>query len=228
MRLVPITHHGKIQYFQNKEIPWGDHAAQIGTSPAAVADLAAKVAAAREKLAAQAQAAQAARSATADLRAAIRDMAQAGADIIKQIRAKAAADGGDDVYVLAQIPAPATPSPIPPPGTPANFTVTLRGDGSLMLKWKCKNPRGAVGTIYQISRQIGAGGEFTNIGVVGSKRFVDTTLSAGAAASVTYQVVAMRSTAAGTAARFTVNLGVQGAAGAAASVLQVGVRRLAA
>jgi hypothetical protein len=227
MRLVPVTNHGKIQYFQNKEIPWGDHAAQIGTSPAAVAALAAKVAAAREKLAAQALARQAARSATAELRIAVRDMAQAGADIIKQIRAKAAVVG-DDVYVLASIPAPATPSPVPPPGTPANFTVTLRPDGSLMLKWKCRNPRGSVGTIYQISRQVGAGGEFTSVGVVGAKRFLDTTLPAGASASVTYQIVAIRSTAAGVAARFTVNLGVQGSAGAAASMLQVTGRRLAA
>src|SRR5690606_19205293 len=46
------------------------------------------------------------------------------------------------------------PSPVPPPGICSNFTVTLNADGTLFLKWKCQNPPGAHGTIYQVWRRI--------------------------------------------------------------------------
>src|SRR6266536_2739204 len=130
---------------------------------------------------------------TAAFKAAVRDMAVAGSDIIKQIRAKAATDGGG-VYLLAQIPAPATPTPVPAPGTPTVFSATLNPDGSLKLKWKCANPAGAGGTTYQIARRSGATGEFVAIGVAGTRSFTDTAVPAGVA-SVTYGIVAVRSTA---------------------------------
>ncbi len=52
-------------------------------------------------------------------------------------------------------------------------------------------------------------GAFAVIGVSGIRRFVDDTLPSGAA-SVTYEIVAIRSTTRGIAGRFTVNFGVSG------------------
>lgn len=210
MSLVPPTIIGKINFFQSKNTPWAANAVAIGTTTTAVSALATKVTAAQTKLATQIAAHEAAKNATADLHAAVHDMANAGADIIKQIRAKAATDSS--VYYLAQIPPPATPSPVGAPGTPTDFKATLNPDGSLKLTWKCPNPTGSVGTIYQISRRTGSTGAFTSIGGSGTRSFIDSSVPAGVA-SVTYQIIAVRSTAMGTAAQFIVNFGVESGSG---------------
>ena len=133
-----------------------------------------------------------------------------GAGIIRQVHVKATS-AGDSVYSLAQIPSPATPSPLPAPGKPTDFSITLDALGALSLKWKCANPKGSSGTMYQIWRRIGPDGEFTHVGGSGTKRFVDETLPAGST-RVTYQIQAVRSTAVGPLARFDVNFGVMGGA----------------
>jgi hypothetical protein len=173
---------------------------------------------AQAKLAAAIAAREAAKTATTDLRLAVRDMVGAGSDIIKQIRAKAATDGAN-VYVLAQIPPPAIPSPVPAPGTPTDFTAALNPDGSLKLRWRCPNPNRSQGTIYQVARRTGASGPFATLGATGVRSFDDPTVPAGVA-SVTYQVTAVRSTASGVAAQFTVNFGVSGAGEMTTSVVE--------
>lgn len=220
MSLVPYTYEGKILFYRSKNTPWTTSATQIGTTSAAVASLAAKVAAAQAKLDAQVAAKAAAETATGELKAAIRDMGDAGADIIKQIRAKAAVDG-NNVYFLAEIPVPATPTPVGPPGTPTNFKTTLNNDGTLTLSWKCPNPPGAVGTTYQVARRVGAG-DCVPIGVSGKRSFTDNTVPAGAA-SLTYRIVAVRSTAIGQPGEFNVNFGVS-TSGAATAMVQPAAR----
>lgn len=211
MSLVPDTNEGKILFYQSKNTPWAANSVAIGTTAGAVTALATKVTTAQTKLAAQVAAQEAAKNATAELKAAIREMTGAGSDIIRQIRAKGAIDG-DSVYFLAQIPAPAAPSPVGPPGTPTDFKVELNPDGSLQLKWKCSNPAGAGGTIYQLTRRTGSTGPFVTIGGSGTKSFIDATVPAGVA-SVTYKITAQRSTASGTAALFTVNFGTVAGSG---------------
>lgn len=214
MATVPATIVGKIEFFRSRNTPWTTNATAIGTTAGAVTNVAAKVAAAQAKLDAQIALQNAVKAATEDLHLAIRDLMAAGGDVIKQVRAKAAVDG-PAVYVLAQIPAPAAPAPRPAPGKPHRFAVEVREDGALILSWKSANPTNTAGTVYQVSRQIGAGdeGQFAVIGTSGKKEFVDATVPAGAAA-VTYQVLAIRSTVAGLPAQFTVKLGVPAAGGA--------------
>jgi hypothetical protein len=195
----------KIQFFETHNEPWAENALEIGTSSAAVAELDTLTAAARDAYLAQLMAINAARSATNALQMAVEAMAKAGANIIAQIRAKAATTDG--VYTLAMIPAPAQPSPIGEPGKPTQFNIELSSVGSLTLKWKCKNPKGSVGTMYQVWRRIAAptgSGQLTQLGVSGEKKLVDYTLPAGAS-EVMYQVQAFRSTKAGPWAQFTVN-----------------------
>jgi hypothetical protein len=139
---------------------------------------------------------------------AVAAMANAAADIIKQVRAKAAVSG-DSIYTLASIPIPATPSPKGPPGPPTALIVTLDGDGTLHLKWKCVNPAGATGTIYQVWRRDGADGEFAYLGGTGVKAFDDSTVPAGVT-RVTYQIQAVRSTVQGPWSQFNVNFGAGG------------------
>jgi len=220
MPLVPKSIHAKIQFFLTRAGRWAEHADQIGTSPELVARLAGEIAAARACLLAQEEAANAARTATARLAQAVRAMERTGADVVKQVRTRAAVDKSDAPYTLAQIPGPAPKAPIGPPGTPARFAATLLPDGSLALRWACPNPRGAVGTMYQVWRRAGATGEFALIGTTGTKSLVDAGVPAGAAAPLYYRVQAVRSTATGTAAVFVVNLGVGGGGAAAGLAIQ--------
>lgn len=135
----------------------------------------------------------------------------AGQDMIQTIRTWAESKNDPNVYTLAQIPPPATPGVTPPPGTPFDFTVNLLQSGALELKWKCNNPSGTQGTVYEIKRRVGGGGggAFGYVGSSGVKTFTDDTVAAGSP-SVTYQITAIRTTRRGNPAQFTVNFGVGG------------------
>jgi len=135
-----------------------------------------------------------------------------GAGLIRTIKNKAESTNDPNVYVLAQIPSPATPTPVGPPGTPTDFRIELLQYGGLKLTFKCSNPTGSVGTIYEVKRRNGATGAFTYIGATGVKSFTDATLPSGLT-SVTYQITAIRSTASGIPAQFSINFGVGGGGG---------------
>jgi hypothetical protein len=96
-------------------------------------------------------------------------------------------------------------SPMAPPGKPDDFRVTLWVDGSIELRWKCANPVGAHGTMYQVSRRIGDG-PLAYLASSGKKKFRDATIPEGAS-RLTYQVQAVRSTAVGPVAEYVVNFG---------------------
>lgn len=211
MRTVPRNITPRLQFFETRLARWAERATEIGTSPEEVAALAVKTQATREALKKQRQLAQQARSATLALRIACREMSTAGAGIIHQVRAKAMGSG-KGVFTAAWIKQPAKPSPIGAPGTPTRFSQELQQNGWLTLRWTCKNPRGSVGTMYHVSRQIGFHGAKEYLGTVGRRKFVDKTLPAGAGA-VVYWVKAVRSTATGPEASYNVNLGGSGFAG---------------
>lgn len=120
-----------------------------------------------------------------------------------------------------------TPAPLPPPGTPYEFKVSLNGNGDVELKWKCDNPRSATGTIYQIFRQINGVGEYEYVGGAGQRSFTDTTAPAGSK-RLTYQVQAIRSTSAGPWAEFNVNFGKTANGTSVASVTETTPAKLAA
>lgn len=141
--------------------------------------------------------------------AALRASAASTISIIKGF-ADAAANPAA-VYSAAEIPMPAMPSPAPAPGTPTDFVATLNQTGVVTIKWKCANPAGTTGTIYECRRRIG-GGSFTFIGAVGTREFSDTTLPAGSI-GVLYEITAVRSTTRGNPALFNVNFGVGGGGG---------------
>lgn len=79
----------------------------------------------------------------------------------------------------------------------------------LILTWKCVNPDGASGTIYEVRRRLGTGGDSVLIGASGNKSFTDDTVPSGTA-RVSYFVTGVRSTARGNTAQFDVNFGVGG------------------
>ena len=196
MKVVPEGRSDALQFF-NAMIPtWLANADAIGSNPIEMAAFQDKINAARAASDAQWAAQSAAVTATASFNAKVDQLREAASVIIKKIRAKAASDG-NGIYDLAQIAAPQKPSPLAPPGEPNDFAFVVDGDGSIKLTWKCKNPRNASGTTYKIERRIG---------LVGEKRFTDSTVPAGASA-IMYRITPMRSTALGPSGVFNINFG---------------------
>jgi hypothetical protein len=233
MGVVPDSRLGKIEFYEAHALaggPWATNAAAIGLTPAAVTTLSTLTTQARAAYNAAEAARQAAKAATQNFYDKVRAMHNgpgAGADMIQTIRTWAESKNDPNVYVLAQIPAPATPGVTPPPGTPFEFTVGLLQNGALELKWKCNNPSGTQGTIYEVKRRTGSSGAFAYVGSSGVKNFTDDTVAAGSP-SVTYQITAVRSTQRGNSAQFTVNFGVGGPGLTIASVVEGGPVKMAA
>lgn len=219
MGVVPNDRLGKIEFYEAHLTPWTSNAAAIGLTPASVTALSGLVTAARANYNAHLAAQAAAKAATQKFYDSVRAMHSgpgAGSDMIETIKVYAQTKNDPNVYVLAQIPPPAQGGPTPPPGTPFDFAVGLLQDGSLELKWKCSNPAGTQGTIYEVKRQLN-GGTMQFVGATGVKTFVDDTLPSGAT-PVTYQITAVRSTARGNPAQFIVNFGMGGGGLTIASV----------
>jgi hypothetical protein len=229
MGVVPDTRLGKIEFYEAHISPWTANAAGIGLMPASVTALSGLTTTARDKYNDAEAARQAAKAATLAFHDAVRAMHSgpgAGQDMIDTIRNHAETKDDPNVYVLAQIPPPADPSTAPPPGTPFEFRVGLLQNGALELKWKCNNPSGTQGTIYEVKRTIG-GGSLNFVGATGVKLFTDDTLPSGSA-PVTYQITAIRSTARGNPAQFTVNFGIGGPGLTIASITEGGPMKMAA
>ena len=224
MPVIPEDRVGKIEFCEQHTTVWGGVAVDIGTTAAAVTDLTTKTTDARAAYNAQQAAQSAAKAATNTFNMAVAAMAAAAQDIVNQIRVKAST-AGNGVYSLAEIPVPATPSPVGPLGKPGNFKVQLdQTTGALEVKWKNTNPRGATGVVYQVWRKLGVDGDFTYVGGVGDKKYTDNDVPAGTAC-VQYQIQAVRSTSVGPFALCVVNLG---APGAGATVVEGKPTKLAA
>jgi hypothetical protein len=216
MSVVPSKPIERVQFYENHIAPFTANAIAIGLTEPEVSDLEAKTEAARAAWDALQAARQTAETRTAAFHAAVALMSLAGAAAIKKIRGKAEQVGGNTVYELSDIPAPATPEPVTTLGKPNRFTAELDENGGLALVWKCSNPR-ATGVVYQIWRRHTPTGEFVYLGGVGQKKFLDTTIPAGSS-EVTYKVHAARSTAVGPWAQFNVNFGMSTGGGMIAKI----------
>lgn len=217
MGVFPDSRLGKIEFYENHLEAWAANAAQIGLVPAAVSSLASLTGDARERYQLAEQARQAAKSATQAYYDAVRLMHSGpgnGADMVARIKNFAQSTNNPTVYTLAQIPPPADPSTVPPPGTPFDFVIGLLQSGALEIRFKCVNPTNSVGTIYEIRRKIGTSmsAPFEFVGATGARRFTDETLTAAAVTAgggaVGYQITAVRSTTRGNPGQFTVSFGV--------------------
>ncbi len=214
MSVIPSTRLGQIEFFEAHLPVWAASPASIGLNAAQVTSLNSLTAAARTAFNSAEASRQASKASTENFYNKTGSMLALGTDLVKIIKAFAAAQNDPNVYVLAQIPAPKSPSPMPPPGMCTDFQFDLMPGGLVTFGWKCENPSGAHGTVYEVARRIGSapesGSGFVVIGVTGSKSFSDSSLppgDCGGTAGVTYQVTAIRSTSRGPANQFTVNFG---------------------
>ncbi|HMN41925.1 MAG TPA: hypothetical protein PKE29_13860 [Phycisphaerales bacterium] len=219
MPIVPTTYLGKIEFYEAHIPVWTAAPAAIGLVAADCTLLDARIKAAREAYTLQQAALDAAKSATEKMHLAVKAMHALGSADIAKIKAFADATNNPGVYPAANLPAPATPTPVGPPGTPSDFIVTLMQSGAVNLRWKCANPTGGGGTNYKIQRRVGGGG-FALMGITGVRTFTDETIPAGAS-GVVYQITAFRSTTSGMPAQFNVNFGVGGDGTVFATVTEV-------
>lgn len=229
MSTLPESRKAKIEYLEARIDQWIENAAAIGLTGAQVASLQGRITAARGDLDNVVAARAVSRDRTLEFHTSTDAMADLGADLIKMIRAYAETTKNPDVYALASIPAPATPTPAGPPVPPTGLTSTLTTDGTILLRWKGSL---AAGTFFSVWRQTipAAGGaltEFVQIGSVADKKFTDTTIPA--CVQATYVVRAHRGSAASTASEPTiVRLGQPGDAGAMAGTQDEDGLKLAA
>lgn len=223
MGVTPNTRLGKIEFYESHLSVWTANAAAIGLTAPMVTALGVRVAEARAAYNAAEEARAASKAATFTFHLDTDGMADLGAGLIRTIKNFAENNNDPNVYSLAQIPPPQPAGPTPPPGRPFELTVGLLQTGALELKWKCDNPSGTSGTVYEVQRRIG-NGQFAYIGVSGNRSFTDDTLPQGSS-SIIYQITAIRSTQSGPAAQFVVNFGVQGVT---ATAIEPGDIRLAA
>jgi hypothetical protein len=227
MSLLPKNKTAKVAFFKSKVTPWTDNATAIGVSTTAVSAMSTLITAAEAKLADQLAATEAAKAAVAAANLAVDAVVVAGMDLVKDIRAKAAT-AGDVVYTLAEIPAPATPTPVGDLAKPTDFVVTLEETGELNLAFKAAQPKSASGVTYQIWRKIDNTAPFVCVGGCGSeKKFFDATVPAGSR-SVTYKIQAWRSTSKSPWAQFVVNFGVEMGATTIASIVETPAAKIAA
>jgi hypothetical protein len=205
MKLVPRKKDDRIGFYQAHIAAWTANAVAMGSTAAAVTAVQTQLATAVAAMEAQRVAQAAAKTAVQVCDQAVALLNDLGMVVIEQVRTKART-AGDGVYSLADLPVPATPTNKPAPGKVTDFKATLTDIGGLEMSFKCPNPVGTSGTMYQIFRKIGDAVEPTYIGGSGSKTFVDNTLPAGVA-KVTYQIQAVRSTGSGPWAAFIVMFG---------------------
>lgn len=218
MALLPEQHAARIAFFQNRIANWTAEATNIGTTTTNVTAVQTAATAAATALSEQQIAQSAAKTATANLELAMEALTNAGMVVVEQVRTKART-AGPGVYVLADIPAPATPQPKGPPGKPTDFVALVSEDGSLDLGWKCPNPRGTSGTIYQVYRRTTPTGDFEHLGDTGQRKFVDATVPGGTS-QMTYKIRGIRSTVAGAWATFNVTFGIGSGGALTASVVE--------
>lgn len=217
MSVVPVKFNDRIQFYEQHISPFTSNATAIGVTTGECSDLQTKTEAARTAFDAREALRQQTEAATVAMRDAIAAMSVAGAAMIKKIRGKADQVGGNSVYTLAEIPPPATPSPVGAPGMPFGFDITLKPNGTLELKWKCENPTGCTNVIYQVYRKVESTGSYEYIGGTGERKFTDLSVPQGVP-SIMYQIQATRSTAVGDANEFTVNFGVNSGGAITATV----------
>jgi hypothetical protein len=181
----------RVAWMEQRLAAWQASADELGLSDDDLGTLSAALTESRARLNAALLARSASKNATAMFYAAAAPFeAQAGA-LIRKIRGNAAAAGDPELYALAQIDPPATPSPAPTPEIPTGLATAVNNDGSLELSWKARSPRGMGGMSYEVQRRLSTESTYRFMGNTGKKHFRDLTLPPGTAWA-SYRIIARR------------------------------------
>jgi hypothetical protein len=185
MRVIPETDLAAIEFCETHLSVWAADPARVGLTAERCEQLLEQTRAARAAYAAAEQVRQAALAATATLHDRADSMRATAAAMVKAVKAFASAsDDPPGVFVAAQIPQPARPSPRPAPPPPSKIGTRLNGDGSVTLSWTARGCAPSTGCVFVVSRRLAGEDAFTPVGVGVSLRggkfeCVDAGLAAG-------------------------------------------------
>jgi hypothetical protein len=231
MSVLPKNIIEQIQFCEAHNSVWAIAPTIIGVTAAQVTALTAATTAARKAYNDAQAAREASKAFTTTLHASAKTMAAQAGDLIRQIKAYAELQANPmTVYASAQIAPPAPPTPMPAPGKPTDFTVTLNSDGSINLSWMSGESAASSGAFFAVNRKLP--GQTTFVGIGGapgstseSRRctFTDHTVPASAASQgAQYIVQGFRGTRAGEASdAVTVQFGIDAGGGGAFTSAQL-------
>ncbi len=191
MGVLPGSRIDRIEWFEQRLAAWLLNASDIGLSLPQVSQLQGEISAARIAYNNAQQARNDSRSATVGFYDAEGVMTDDGRDLISTIKAYAETTDDPNVYVLANVPPPADPTPIGAPGMPTDITTTLNNIGHLILTWKATNASASTGAYFELSRRLDGEASFTLLGTTGTKDFTDVTVPLGTA-QATYVITPKR------------------------------------
>lgn len=207
---------------------WTENAVALGLSAEQAGAFASATTALRTRITNQTGARDAAKAATeavVEAESALRGVAN---ELVKAIRLHAVSTGDKDVYAIAQIPPPAAPAPVPPPGMPDTFRVELNAAGGFTLRWRAHNPPGAGSVVYLVHRKLAGESGFTLVAATGEKRYEESALPLGVE-SVIYTVTPKRGQITGQRSNpLAIVFGAPGAGGLRIASITEGGQRLAA
>ncbi len=191
MPVLPEQINERIMWFEQRIVSWIGSPAAIGLTAAQCTALDLAIKSARNAYNAAAAARIAAKNATIGQATNVRNMTALGSDALRFIKAYAEAQPNPDVvYQAASVPPPAPATPPGPPVPPVDVTGDPNADGTVTVKWKGST---AYQTFFTVWRRVGNSTQWTQVGSVATKSFLDDSVPAGSP-SVTYVIRSQRNT----------------------------------
>lgn len=190
MGVIPVKKLDALAWFESHETAWFNNASNIGLTAAQATAFQTQVNELRTKVDQGQLARDNAKSATLAENNALAETRELASTMLSIIRAYAATQADPNVYVLANIPPPATPTPAPAPTPPASLYATINNDGNGVITWKAKKING---DFYTLERWDSASDEWSTVAIQNAKKYIDTTVPSGVA-SVQYRVRSHRGT----------------------------------
>lgn len=183
MGVLPEQINDRIEWFEQRITSWKATPTAIGLTAAQCTALDNAIKDARIAYD-NAQAARiASKNATIGQKTAVNSLTNLGGDALRFIKAYASSQPNPNaVYQAASVPPPAQPTPAGDPKAPTEVTADPNADGTVTIKWKGSTSNQ---TFFSIWRRVGNNTQWTQIGSVATKSFIDSTVPAGSP-TVTY------------------------------------------
>ncbi len=231
MGVLPTKITEEITFGEVHAPVWSAANTTIGLPVATCTAIAAAVTNARKAFNDAESARAASKAATNSLKVKMATMHLLLSDAVQSIRLFAESTANPNVFTLAQIPAPATPQPAPPPMQPVQLGASIIPGGVLRISFKATDPASSGATTYLVSRKLATENAFRVIGSAGSSRgtnganlprgfkfFDDNSLPSGSN-NMQYMVQGQRGSVYGMPSEtFTVTIGVDAGGGMVATL----------
>jgi hypothetical protein len=189
MGVLPEQINERIEWFEQRIASWKAAPTTIGLTASQCTALDDAIKSARTNYNAAQAARIASKNATLGQRTFVNSMTNLGSDALRFIKAYANAQANPDaVYQAASVPPPAVPTPSGPPAAPTSVIADPNADGTVTIKWKGST---ANQTFFSVWRRVGNSTQWTQIGSVATKSFIDATVPAGSP-TATYFIRAQR------------------------------------